>query len=328
MPRPTFMIAGERKCGTTTLHHWMSCHPDVYVYPPWDVNYFIEEEISKTLEWREGEADSAAWERNHSPRAYEAMFRDGAPYSAIGEKSADIFFWRPAHERVARYLPEARFIVILRDPVQRAWSHYWNEVGKGNGRECLSFEEALEREQERAEQSAYARLHLSYLARGFYDDTLENWLRFIPRTSLLVLTLEETRTRPVEALKKAYEFIGVDPGHGLELAGTRHNANTTRIERKISRFALIRPVVDLYLRATDGMARRLGRTPEEKIRLKRYAQLPFRRPTDRIAMPAELKARLARIYAPHLERLGGMLGREFREWGMGGVAERQEVVAG
>lgn len=314
MPRPTFMIAGERKCGTTMLHHWMSCHPDVYVYPPWDVNYFIDNEISRTLEWRDGETDPQVWERSHSIEAYEALFRDGQGRQAIAEKSADIFFWRPAHERVARYLPEARFIVILRDPVQRAWSHYWNEIRKGKGRESLSFEEALEKEEERAKRSAYARLHLSYLTRGFYDRTLDDWLRFIPRSRLLVLTLEETHARPVETLKRAYAFVGVDPERGLELAGTRHNTNATRVDRKVAQFSPIRPLVNAYLRVTVGLACRLGRTTEQQERIKRYAQLPFRRPASRIAMPQDVRARLTETYAPHVETLGRMLGRSFPEW--------------
>ena len=314
MPRPTFMIAGERKCGTTMLHHWMSHHPDVYMYPPWDVNYFIDNEISRTLEWRDGEANPQVWERSHSIEEYEALFRDGQGRLAIGEKSADIFFWRPAHERVARYLPEARFIVVLRNPVNRAWSHYWNEMGKGAGRETLDFETAVETEEERARRSAYARLHLSYFVRGFYDRTLENWLRFIPLSRLLVLTLEQIHARPTEALRRVYEFIGVDPERGLELAGTRHNTNATRVDRKFARLGLIRPFVNTYLRATDSVAGRVGRTPEQQVRIKRYLQLPVRRSTSRAAMSPDMRRLLAGIYAPHIERLGRMLGRSFPEW--------------
>jgi len=314
MPRPTFMIAGERKCGTTALHHWMSCHPDVYVYPPWDVNYFIEDEISRTLKWRDGEVDAAAWERSHSVESYEALFRDGSGRQAIGEKSADIFFWRPAHERVARYLPEARFIVVLRNPVERAWSHFWNERGKGAGREKLDFERAIQAEPERASRSAYARLHLSYLTRGFYERTLEDWLRFNPSTRLLVMTLEQMHAAPTEALRRVYEFIGVDPAKGLELVGTRHNTSATSVDRGATRHGLIRPVVNQYLRVTDSVAGRLGRTPEQQVRIKRYLQLPFRRPTNRIAMSPITRVHLEEIYAPHVERLGQMLGRTFPEW--------------
>jgi Sulfotransferase family len=314
MPRPTFMIAGERKCGTTTLHHWMSCHPDVYMYPPWDVNYFLEEEIRRLRHWRDGETDLDAWERTHSRGAYENLFRDGAGRPAIGEKSADIFFWRPAHERVARYLPEARFIVILRDPVKRAWSHYWDEIGKGTGRESLSFEDALEKEEERARRSAYARLHLSYATRGFYDETLEHWLDFVQQARVLVLTLEELHKEPVVTLKRAYEFVGVDPNRGLELAGTRHNTNATRIDRGAARIRSIRPVIDVYLRVTDGLAGRLGRSPESRGRIKSIAQLPFRRPAKWISMPPGVEARLRSCYQPHIDRLSRLLGRRFPEW--------------
>src|SRR6185312_7113610 len=109
MPLPTFVIAGERKSGTTALCHWMQ-HPDVYMLPREDLNYFIEDEILGTTTWRDGEVSSEDWERTHSPEQYASLFRDGTGRAAIGEKSADIFYWPKAHERMARFLPNTRFI--------------------------------------------------------------------------------------------------------------------------------------------------------------------------------------------------------------------------
>jgi hypothetical protein len=128
------------------------------------------------------------------------------------------------------------------------------------------------------------------------------------------LTLEQMHARPTEALRRVYEFIGVDPERGLELAGTRHNTNATRVDRRFARLGLIRPFVSSYLRATDGVAGRLGRTREQQVRIKRYLQLPFRRSTSRTAMSPDMRRLLAEIYAPHIERLGRILSRSFPEW--------------
>ncbi|HEX6814347.1 MAG TPA: hypothetical protein VF102_01640, partial [Gemmatimonadaceae bacterium] len=98
MPLPNFVIVGERKSGTTALCHWMA-HPDVYMHPREDMNYFIEDEILVTTTWRDGPADPQRWERTHSAEQYASLFTEANDQRAIGEKSADLFFWRPAHER-------------------------------------------------------------------------------------------------------------------------------------------------------------------------------------------------------------------------------------
>ena len=58
MPLPTFIICGERRCGTTSLYTWMRAHPEVFLYPKADMDYFIEDEIARTREWVDGEADT------------------------------------------------------------------------------------------------------------------------------------------------------------------------------------------------------------------------------------------------------------------------------
>lgn len=315
MPLPTFVIVGERKSGTTALCHWMSAHPDVFMHPAEDMNYFIESEILATAYWRDGEVDARRWERTHDPDRYAALFEAGRGRAAIGEKSADLFFWRPAHERMARFLPDARFVVVLRDPVQRAWSHYCDEVAKGPGRESLTFAEALAAEAERSARSAYARLHLSYTARGFYDRGVRAMWEHIPRERLLVVTLDEMRRRPREMLAAVYEFIGVDPSDGLALAGTRHNEARGQLPRDWARAPVVRPVADAYNRLVAGAAGRLVRDPARRQRFKDVAYLPFRRPAKGVAMPESIRAELARTFAPGVAALETLLGRALPAWG-------------
>ena len=210
---PTFLIVGERRCGTTSLAKWMEDHPDIFMHPKPDMAFFVDDEIVGRREWLDGEIDESTWGRTHSKESYAALFAEGTDRAAIGEKSADYLFWRPSHARIARFLPTAKVIVTLRHPVERAWSHYWNEVGKG--RETLSFEEALEQEDDRSRRSAYARNHLSYRTRGYYDESLTDLFAHIPRDRTMVVTLEEAQQRPAELLRQIYTFIGVDAEQGL-----------------------------------------------------------------------------------------------------------------
>jgi hypothetical protein len=314
MPLPTFVIAGERKCATTALHHWMSVHPDIYMNPNWDLNYFIDDELLHTLDWREGEVDNSKWESTHSKSQYSELFSEGEGKTAIGEKSADLLFWRPAHERMGRYLGKAKVIVILREPVARAWSHYWNEFGKGKGRESLSFEDALAREDERGRSNAYARLHLSYFQRGFYEQSLTSLFQHIDRSRVLVLTAERMKAQPKELLREVYGFIEVNPNTGLELAGTRHNDNLGQVSRPIAELAAVKPIASTYNRIAESLAWHLTRDLERSSKLKKMVQMPFRKPASGIPMPAEIRMRLSENYAPHIESLEKLLGRQFSEW--------------
>lgn len=314
MPLPTFVIVGERKSGTTALCHWMA-HPDVYMHPREDMNYFIEDEILVTTTWRDGPADPKRWERTHSAAQYAALFAEADGQRAIGEKSADLFFWRPAHERMARLLPEAKFIVLLRDPVKRAWSHYLDELAKGDGREALSFRDALSAESERSTRSAYARLHLSYRARGYYDDVMRDFLTHVPRERLLVLTLEQMGSAPRETLQTVYRFIGVDSAIGLELAGTRHNeVGDTNVPRRWARWPVVKPIAGAYHHLSGRVIERLMSDPARRQRAKNAVYLPFLQSGRRLRMPAETRAELARDFTPHVRALEELLGREFPEW--------------
>lgn len=314
MPLPTFVIIGERKCGTTALCRWMSVHPDIYMYPREDTNYFIEDEILCRTVWRDGEVDSARWERTHSAQQYAKLFEDVHGRRALGEKSADLLFWKPAHERMARYLPECRFILVLRNPVDRAWSHYCDEIAKGAGREALRFEDALAAEDERSRRSAYARLHLSYRARGIYEQQIRAFREHVSPDRLLVVTLEQMRGGPVDTLREIYAFIGVDPDVGFDLAGTRHNESRALLPRTWARSAMIKPVADIYNRMVDGAAGRFMSSSERKQRFKNVAYLAFRTPAKGVAMPELTRIGLSREYAASIDGLEKLLGRPLSAW--------------
>jgi len=292
----------------------MSVHPDVYMNPTWDLNYFIDDELLHTLEWREGEVDYSTWAKTHSTEQYSDLFKEGEGKPAIGEKSADLLFWRPAHERMGRYLSAAKIIVILRQPVERAWSHYWNEFGKGKGRESLSFEDALAKEEERSRSNAYARLHLSYVRRGFYDHSLTSLFQHIDRSRVLVLTTERMKEQPREVLSEVYRFIGVDPNVGLELAGTRHNDSLTQVSRRIAELAGFKPIAATYNRIAESLAGHITKDIDRSTKVKKIVQMPFRKPASSIPMPAAIRVRLSEIYERHIESLENMLGRQLTEW--------------
>jgi hypothetical protein len=138
----------------------------------------------------------------------------------VGEGSPDYLFHPHAPRRVLQLVPEARLIVILRNPVDRAWSFYKHNIRRAV--EPLSFEEAIDREEERLageldrtlksdRYQSFRRQHFSYLARGRYLEQILWWTAVFPRTRLLILFTEDLERDPQTTLTRLTEFLDLPP---------------------------------------------------------------------------------------------------------------------
>jgi hypothetical protein len=204
-PLPNFLIIGAQKAGTTALYAYLRWHPAIGG-PFWkEVSFFDRH-------WARGEA----WYRGQFP-----LRRHGR---LAGEASPSYVFHPLAPDRVASLVPDVKLIVLLREPGERAYSHYQHEVALG--REPLSFEDALGAEDERlrgeverlsADPKAFsfAWWNHTYASRGLYADQLELWFELFPREQVLALTTDELGARPAETYATVLSFLGASP-HALD----------------------------------------------------------------------------------------------------------------
>ncbi len=210
---PDWVIIGTQKGGTTSLYEYLVTHPDVGGAAKKEVHFFDQK-------WDKG----VDWYRAHFPSRLHAQRmerRNGRPYFAV--EGTPYYMFHPAvPERVRAVLPEARLLAVLRNPVDRALSHYHHE--RRARRETLSFEEAIERETERlgaAESDpehadpAMRKHHWrhSYLARGRYAEQLERWLRLFPREQLLVLNSEQFYADTTGEMQRVMRWLGIPVLH-------------------------------------------------------------------------------------------------------------------
>lgn len=321
MPLPTFVIAGERRSGSTSLSKWMEAHPEIYLHPKTDMAYFVDSAIVGRREWLDGHVDLADWGESHSTEAYDQLFDAGVGFPAIGEKSADYLYWKPAHKRISEFLPESRFIFILRHPIHRAWSHYWNEVAKE--RESLTFEDALTIENDRIRESDYASFHLGYRSRGHYDESLENFFNYVPASRCMIVILEKLIANPQEQLKKIYEFIGVDPELGLDMSGTQHNKNWAMVKRSWAKNPPISDLEVTYRILTSKITKVIAyllpnkgnqRKSDVQRQLQNYFDLVFRYPASTNTMASITYQELQNHYATHNQKLEELVGYPIDEW--------------
>jgi Sulfotransferase domain len=198
-PLPDFLIIGAQKAGTTSLHDYLGQH-DAVVAPVTKEVHFFDNEFQR----------GSGWYRSH--------FRRGGPGTLTGEATPYYLFHPLAPRRAAAVVPEARLIVVLRDPIDRAFSHHNHE--RALGFEQLEFEPALAAEVERlggeeerlgADPSyrSFAHQHHSYLRRGRYAGQLERWLDFYGAERVLVLSAEELFARPEAVVCEAQDFLGL-----------------------------------------------------------------------------------------------------------------------
>jgi len=187
---PDFIIIGAAKCGTTALYFYLTQHPGVAPAFKKEV-YFFDRRFGR------GMVRYQAYFPTFLEKYYAKQIRKQD--LATGESTPCYLFHPHVPRRVFETIPGVKLIVLLRNPVDRAYSHYHMKLRSRH--ETLSFKEAIEREEERlrgelekmlADENyfSFKRQHYSYLARGVYVEQLQNWMNFFPKEQMLILTTE------------------------------------------------------------------------------------------------------------------------------------------
>lgn len=219
MPNVHFLIVGAQKAGTTSLFEYVRRHPGIYMPPEKEVAFFaIDHLYQRGLDWFEARVT-----RNAPPGAVcgSASVGDmtGTPFRDI---SLDA--WRPTRtaeaeqiedvipQRIHHALPDARLLCVLRDPVQRALSHY--RMAVLDGLESEPFDAAITRLMEpRAIEHARAVAtgHNGYVARGEYGRILAGFLRVFSREQMMIVFSSDLARNTRNVLSSVFAFVGVDP---------------------------------------------------------------------------------------------------------------------
>jgi hypothetical protein len=210
--KPDFLIIGAQKAGTSSLYSWLTKHPDVLAARQKELHYFDRRASSSPV--------TAYWV-DFPLRLKMFALRCLRRRNVVTGEATPVYLFHPCVPvLVAQHLPDARLIVLLRDPVERAISHYWMEFNRDV--EMLSLEEALAAEQdrirpeldrvERQEAPGENFRWASYVARGQYAEQFECWLALFPRSQMLVIEFGQLVSDPLSVYEQTLRFLGVDPG--------------------------------------------------------------------------------------------------------------------
>jgi hypothetical protein len=223
---PDFVIIGAKRGGTTSLYNYVLEHPSISPLFPG------RQHIKGVHYYDSNYHRGLRWYRSHFPLQAGGthLARPGIKPAIAGDASPYYLFHPLAAERLARDFPDVRIIVFLRDPVERAYSHFKERTHHGG--ETLSFEAALDAEEERlcgeAERIRTEPTYLSaehenhsYLAQGRYLDMLPRWFGLFPREQFHIAASEDLYGDPQRHVNEVWSFLGLAPGR---LASrVRHN---------------------------------------------------------------------------------------------------------
>jgi hypothetical protein len=204
---PDFIVVGAQRSGTTSLFHYISQHPDIIPSLTKEIHFF-------DMYYKRG----LLWYRMHFPPAHDM------PQSSITGESTPYYLFHPqVPHRMRKHLPNVKIIMILRNPTERAISHYFHEVQRGC--ESLPLMEALYSEESRLEvplkkmhtkKNLNSRDHqtYSYKSRGRYIEQIQRFDRLFGKRQRLIICSERLSEEPLLIMQRVFEFLEVDKNSG------------------------------------------------------------------------------------------------------------------
>lgn len=189
-----FLICGTQKGGTSALYSYLREHPEICMADAKEVHFFDNESL-----FDNGRPDYSKYHSSFNPKTSHRL---------IGEATPIYMYWYDAPRRIWEYNPHMKLIIVLRNPIDRAYSH-WN-MERSRNAESLLFWDAIQNEDLRCKEALpYQHRVYSYVDRGFYLEQLRRLWHYFFKENVLVLKNEHLKDQPKECLKEVCEFLGV-----------------------------------------------------------------------------------------------------------------------
>jgi Sulfotransferase family len=287
---PNFFIVGAAKAGTTSLYAGLREHPEVFMSYPKEPHHFTQVNPPHQLRWHfEGYTD---------PHRYLRLFAGSDSFKAVGEASTS-YLWHPqVARRIRKQVPGARIIISLRDPVERAYSHYLMHVREGI--QSLRFYDALVEDMKRTDE-AWAISHF-YVGKGCYAKQVRRYLEVFGRDRVKIVLFDDLKRDPGAKMREVVRFLGLDPAPLARIDAARVS-NPYRASR--GRWA--------EFLAGNRLSRMLGETIVPR-RLGSFIYEHFLlKGADKPPMDPRALALLLEIYEPEVDELERMVGRKMPE---------------
>jgi hypothetical protein len=277
---PNLIVIGGLKCGTTSLHHYLSLHPQISMSRPKELNFFVAE-----LNWDLG----PEWYASHFDRSAPVRGETSPHYTNLPRFAG-------VAERMRSLIPDARIVYMVRDPIDRMLSHYLHNLGAGYDSRPLS--------------EALADPEGSYLTRSRYAMQVEPYLEAFGAERVAIVAREELLSERAESMRRLFELCGVDPDFVSAQFEREWETGSARAKESGGGFRIMDRAVRLPgLRALD---RNFDRLPESlRWLVERLVHDPGAGEAAKPELSPELRARLEELLRDDVERIERIAGRSF-----------------
>ena len=296
MTMPTFLIIGAMKAGTTALYSFLKQHPQIYMSPVKEPNFFAFE--GEKMDFRAPQDQEGINRTSVTDiAAYRALFRGVTNEKAIGEASHWYLYSPKAPGRIRHHVPEAKLIVVLRDPVDRAYSQYLHFIRDGQ-EPITDFAQAIQVEQTRiCNNWAFGR----YASRGYYHAQLKRYFDTFDRSQIKIYLYEDFSADPTGVLRDTFRFLGVEEAFVPEMS-VRPNVsgvpNNRALHALLTRPDRIKAILKPYL-------------PPKVLR---FASDLRDRNLTKPQLAQEERRQMAKMYREDILKLQDLIDRDLSKW--------------
>ena len=295
---PTFFIVGAARSGTTSLDRYLGQHPEIYITQRKEAHFFAADYFP-----RSGPGDEGLNKRIiHDEEQYAQLFARVTEEKAIGESSVFYLCFPGIAERIARSVPDAKILILLREPVERAYSAYMHLVR--DGRETLGFAEGLGREEERRQKGFEPMWWYKEL--GLYYSQVKHYLDVFGREQVKVLLYNELYTNPGQVLREVFAFLAVKEDIVID---TSVHYNVAGIPKSRKLYTLL----DNFIHKPGTLEKRIKSLvpPQLRAAWASKAMATLLRP---VPLDSQIQAQLKEYFAEDVRKLEGVLQRDLQCW--------------
>lgn len=317
MTFPNFLVIGAAKAGTTSLYAYLKQHPDIYMSPVKEPAFFLFEGVNPKNFRGPGDIDWIGQASRTWPD-YQRLFAGVTHERAVGEATPLYLHSDRAAERIHHYLPDVKIIAILRDPSERAFSHFLQHVRGGlfleklkQGNDVLmeTFLQVLDKEEERICNQWSISWH--YKNHGFYARHLQRYFQYFPCDRLQVLLFDDFRQDVNALLRQIFQFLEVDETFQPQ---TNCQLNVSKLDRVPKNEALHQLLIGqnpMKLVLKKLLPYEFRRTLNFRLRQQNMQVLPE---LEKPHLTPDVRQHLIAIYREDILRLQDLLDRDLSAW--------------
>ena len=282
-----FFIIGAPKAGTTSLYYYLSEHPQIQMSSQKETDYFSSQNIqNQGMYYRRNRVSTL--------EKYKSLFtqKEGVIY---GEASVSYMYYDTVANDIKKYNPNAKIIVILRNPIDRAFSHYLMDYRLGLVSD--SFEKIINRQSKHQYASLF---YQQYVLVSKYYEQLKRYFDVFDREQILVLDYQDFKTETSKTLESVYKFLDIDIDY-LANTATRHNT-----------FSMPKNAIIRFFYSIVGLRKLFNIFFSEKM--KEVVRVKLFRAGEKPKISLETKQQLKQLFRDDIYRVSKLIDKDLIEW--------------